>query len=190
MFAKLLADSGGADEIVDTHRRARLAAGTAVGDGAGGRDHRPADVLRDRPRAADAGHLPGRQAVAAVPDHRRNPGAGRAFRDARAGATAPRPADRDRPARRRSRHHAGAGCRRGDPDRHRRRSVVRQARRPVGGPGRAGPLRGRRFRHAAAATTRGGPAAAGVTRHRLRPARAHAGRASASRCSASCCPSP
>ena len=40
------------------HRRARIAACPAVGDGAGRGDHRPADVLRDRPGAADAGDLP------------------------------------------------------------------------------------------------------------------------------------
>src|SRR5215208_2010024 len=51
---------------------------TAVGDGARGLDHRAADVLRDRPGFADARHLLGRQAFAAVADHGRNSGAGRA----------------------------------------------------------------------------------------------------------------
>ena len=37
MFAKLLADSGGADQIVDTIVGQGLAAGAAVGDGAGRR---------------------------------------------------------------------------------------------------------------------------------------------------------
>ena len=70
--------------------RTRIAAGTAVGNGVGRCHYRAADVLRDRPRAVDAGHLPGRQAVAALVDHRRNPRAGRAFRHAWSGAAAPR----------------------------------------------------------------------------------------------------
>ena len=73
MFAKLLADSGGADQIVDTIVGQILGAYAAVGDGARRRDHRPADVLRDRPGAADAGHLPGRPSCAGVADHRRYP---------------------------------------------------------------------------------------------------------------------
>ena len=41
------------------------------------RDHRAADVLRDRPGPADAGDLSRRAALAAVADHRRHPGTGR-----------------------------------------------------------------------------------------------------------------
>ena len=74
MFAKLLADSGGADQIVDTivgRARPRMLPWAMA---LVGRDHRPADVLRDRPGAADAGHLPGRPARAALADRRRHPG--------------------------------------------------------------------------------------------------------------------
>ena len=159
------------------HRRSRVTAGAAVGDGAGRRDHRPADVLRDRPGAADAGHLPGGAALAAVADHRRNPGAGRPFRHARPGAAAPRAADRDRPARRRPRRHPGARRRRRDPDGHRRRPAVRQARRPLG-----------RRRGAA---TRFDADDGSVRRRERRGSRrkphARAPSASASRCSACCC---
>ena len=129
------------------HRRSRVATGIAVGDGAGRVDHRAADVLRDRAGAADAGDLSGRQAVATVADHRRNPRAGRAVGHARTGAAAPRAAHRDRSARRRPGHHAGAGRRGGDPDGDRCGSVVRQAGRTVGGPRRPAQLRRRRVRH-------------------------------------------
>ena len=107
MFAKLLADSGGADEIVDTivgHASPRMLPWAMA---LVGRDHRPADVLRDRPGAADAGDLPGGPALATVVDHRRNPGPGRPVRDARFRAAAPRTADRGRTAQRRPRRHAG-----------------------------------------------------------------------------------
>ena len=114
------------------HRRTRVAADAAVGDGAGRRDHRPADVLRDRPGAADAGHLPGVAAFPALADHGRHPGAGRPFGDARLRAAAPRAAHRDRPAPRRPGHDARAGCRGGDPDDHRRRPAVRKAGRELG----------------------------------------------------------
>ncbi len=96
MFAKLLADSGGADQIVDTIVGRASRADAAVGDGRGRGDHRAADVLRDRPGAADAGHLPGRPAGAGLADHRRHPGAGRPLGDARLRAAAPRPGHRDR----------------------------------------------------------------------------------------------
>ena len=92
MFAKLLADSGGADQIVDTIVGRVLAAGAAVGDGRGRRADRSADVLRDRPGPADAGHLPGRPARPALRDHHRHPDARRTLGDARPGAAAPRPA--------------------------------------------------------------------------------------------------
>ena len=132
MFAKLLADSGGADEIVDTivgHASPRALPWAMALVGV---DHRAADVLRDRPGAADAGDLSGRQAVAAVADHGRNPRAGRTFGHARPGAAAPRTAHRDRSARRGPGHHAGAGCRGGDSDRDRGRTAVRQAGRTMG----------------------------------------------------------
>ena len=150
------------------HRRSRVAAGAAMGDGPGGRDHRPADVLRDRPGAADAGDLPGGPALATVVDHRRNPGAGRPVRDARFRAAAPRTADRGRPAQRRPRPHAGA--RRGGrhSDDHRRGPAVREAGRQVGGRRGAGHLRRRPVR-------------------RRRPN--IDARHSASRCSRCCCPS-
>ena len=67
MFGKLLADSGGADQIVDTIVGKASPEGAALGDGRRRRDHRAADVLRDRPRAADAGDLPGRPPLAAAP---------------------------------------------------------------------------------------------------------------------------
>ena len=168
MFAKLLADSGGADEIVDTIVGSRVAAGAAMGDGAGGRDHRPADVLRDRPGAADAGDLPGGPALATVVDHRRNPGAGRPVRDARFRAAAPRTADRGRPAQRRPGPHPGARRGRRHSDDHRRGPAVREAGRQVGGRRGAGHLRRRPVR-------------------RRRPN--IDARRSASRCSRCCCPS-
>ncbi len=172
------------------HRRPCVAARAAVGDGAGRLDHRPADVLRDRPRPADAGHLSGGQAVAAVPDHHRNPRAGRPFRDARAGATAPRSADRHRPAWRRSGHHPGARCRRGDPDGHRRRPAVRQAGRALGRRRRAGPLQRRRLRRPGNGGTALSRADRTARRAAPRPSRSASGAPpSASRCSAFCSPS-
>ncbi len=50
MLGKLLADSGGANRIVDTIVDRVGPSATAVGDGRHRRDHRPADVLRDRGR--------------------------------------------------------------------------------------------------------------------------------------------
>ena len=66
MLGKLLADSGGADRVVDT-LLAKAPARGALGDGAGRGDHRPADVLRDRPGAAAAGDRAGH---ASAPDCR------------------------------------------------------------------------------------------------------------------------
>ena len=125
-------------------RRPRLTACAAVGDGPGRRDHRPADVLRDRPGPADAGDLPGRPAQPALPDQHRHPGAGRALRDARPGAAAPRSADGDREPARRPGHDSRVRCPRGRADRGRLRSAVRQAGRPLGRRTRSGAVRRRR----------------------------------------------
>ena len=108
MFAKLLADSGGADEIVDTivgtaSPRTLPWAMALVG------------AIIGLPMFFEIGlvllmpviYLVARRSQV-VADHRRHPGAGRPFRDARARAAAPGAADRDRSARRRPRHHAGA----------------------------------------------------------------------------------
>ena len=68
-----LADSGGADEIVDTivSRSSDCTLPWAMAL-VGGAD-RPADVLRDRSRAADAGDHAGVPAVRAVADRDRHP---------------------------------------------------------------------------------------------------------------------
>ncbi len=108
MFAKLLADSGGADEIVDTivgHASPRMLPWAMALVGA----------IIGLPMFFEIGLVllmpviylvvaP----VAAVADHRRNPGAGRPFRDARLRAAAPGAADRDRATQRRPRPHPRA----------------------------------------------------------------------------------
>ena len=83
MFAKLLADSGGADEIVDTivgHASPRMLpwAMALVGSIIG-----LPMFFEIGPGAADAGHLSGRPALRALPRDGRDPGAGRAFGHAR-----------------------------------------------------------------------------------------------------------
>ena len=167
MFAKLLADSGGADQIVDTivgraSPRALPWAMALVG------------AIIGLPMFFEIGlvllmpviYLVARRA-AGLADHRRHPGAGRPLGHARPGAAAPRPADRDRLPARGPRPHAGARRAGRGAHRHRRRPAVRPARRALGRRPGAAHLR---RRHA----SRGGAASA---------------RRSASRCSASCCPS-
>ena len=132
MFAKLLADSGGADEIVDTivgHASPRALPWAMALVGA----------IIGLPMFFEIGLvllMPVIYLVVAplpaVADHGRNPGAGRPVRDARIRAAAPGPADRDRPAQRRPGHHACPGCRGGDPDDHRGRPAVREAGREMG----------------------------------------------------------
>ena len=154
-------------------RRPGLGPGAAVGDGRGRRDHRAADVLRDRPGPADAGDLPGRPARAGLADHRRHPGAGGAVGDARLRAAAPRPGHRDRAAGRRPRRHPRARHPGRDPDDHRRRAALRHARRALGGARRADHLR---LRRRARAGRRGPPAVVrGHDRHDPAAGRADAG---------------
>ena len=102
------------------------------------RDHRPADVLRDRPRAAAARDRAGHPTLQDAAHAHCHPGAGRPVRAARARAAAPRTPDRDQRRQGRARHDAGAGPPRGHPHRHHLRPAVLPARRPVG-PGRAPP---------------------------------------------------
>jgi hypothetical protein len=117
-----------------------------VGDGPGWSDHRPADVLRDRPGPADASHLPRCQTIPVEPDHRGNSRARGPVGHARAGAAAPRTADRHRSVGRRPRPHPGDGRGGGDTDGDRRGAAVRQARLTVGRRRRAGHIRAGRVR--------------------------------------------
>ena len=144
MFAKLLADSGGADQLVDTIVGRSSTPDAAVVDGRRRCADRPADVLRDRPGAADAGHLPRRAALPDVRDHHRHPHPGRPLGHARPGAAAPRSAPRDRHPGRRPRYDADARCARRHPDRDRLGSAVRPARGSLGRRTAAGPVRGPR----------------------------------------------
>ena len=146
MYGKLLADSGGADRIVDTLVSRSSVQGAALDDGPGRRADRAADVLRGRPGAADAGDHPGRPPLRSAADADRHPDPGRPVGHARPGAAAPRPAGRDQRARRQPRPHPGARRPRRHPHRHHRRPAVQQVRRPLGaGPG-ARPVRHRRGR--------------------------------------------
>ena len=83
MFGKLLADSGGAVRDRGHDRRPVQRAHAAVGDGAGRRPDRAADVLRDRPGAAGADHPAGRPAVRPAADEDRHPDARRPLGAAR-----------------------------------------------------------------------------------------------------------
>ena len=141
-------------------RRPRDGTVAAVGDGGRRGDHRAADVLRDRPRAADAGDLPGGAAGPGLAHHGRHPGPGRAVRDARLRAAAPRTGHRDRAAARRPGRDPGPGDPGRDPDDHRRRTAVRQHRRTLGGGRGAEHVRHRR---PAGAGRRGQPSV--VRRH-------------------------
>ena len=144
MFAKLLADSGGADQIVDTIVGKLLEGWPSMGHGRRGCPHRPADVLRDRPRAADAGHLSRGSSCPALGDHDRDPHARGSLRHARTGATAPRPADRHRHPGCRPRYDADARHPRRRPHRDRLRSGLRPLRRPLGRRGAPDAVRGSR----------------------------------------------
>ena len=65
MLGKLLADSGGANRVVDTLLEKASGEQGAWSIALVGRDHRAADVLRDRPRAAAAGDRAGGPALPA-----------------------------------------------------------------------------------------------------------------------------
>ena len=132
MFAKLLADSGGADEIVDTivghaSPRALPWAMALVGAIIGLPMFFEIGLVLLMPviylvakRSGLSLITVGIPALAGLVGH------------ARPGAAPPRTVDGDRPARCRPGHHAGTGCRRGDSDRDRGRTAVRQARRDAG----------------------------------------------------------
>ena len=115
------------------HRRTLQRAQPALGDGAGRHDHRPADVLRDRPGAADAGDPAGGPAIRPAADAGRDPGAGRAVGDARVRAAAPRAAGRGRRVARRPRADPGPGRAGRGAVRDHRRPAVLGAGRPLGG---------------------------------------------------------
>ena len=132
MFAKLLADSGGADQIVDTivgSASGRMLPWAMAGVGA----------LIGLPMFFEIGlvllmpviYLVS-QARPGLADHRRHPGAGRPVRDARLRAAAPGAGHRDRLPRRQPRRHARARPRRRGADDHRRRPALRGHRRPLG----------------------------------------------------------
>jgi gluconate:H+ symporter, GntP family len=146
MFAKLLADSGGADEIVDTiiglaSPRALPWAMALVGAIIGlpmffeiglvllmpviylvAKRSQLSLITVGIPALAGLSAMHG-----LVPPH-------------------PGPVDCHRSLARRSRRHAGVGRGRRDPDCHRRWPAVWPPRRPLGGSRRAGSVRGRRFR--------------------------------------------
>ncbi len=132
MFGKLLADSGGADEIVDTivgRSSARTLPWAMAGVGA---HHRPADVLRDRPRAPDAGHLPRGPPLRPVGHQGRHPRPRRSVGHARARPAAPRSARGHRRPQGQPRPHPRPRCPRRHPDRRHRRPALRPVRRPLG----------------------------------------------------------
>ena len=147
MLGKLLADSGGADQVVDTLLRGRTRR-AALEDGADRVHHRHPDVLRDRPGAADPGGDADRAPDRASRDAAGNSGAGRPVRAARLRPAAPRAARRDRRAARERGLHAGPRPGHRDSDGDRGRAAVRQAGR-AHGPGRGVRRRscGHRRRH-------------------------------------------
>ncbi|CAM5703898.1 hypothetical protein SAFG77S_08912 [Streptomyces afghaniensis] len=139
ILGKMLADSGGADQIVDTILGEGGRAVDAVGDGAHRLGDRTAAVLRGRHRAADPGGADGRQARQLLADADRHPGARGPVRDARPGAAAPRPARRDRGGQGRPGRDAGAGCPRRHTHGDHRRPAVLAVRGPLGGRARPRP---------------------------------------------------
>ena len=127
------------------------------------RDHRPADVLRDRARPAAAGDRPGHPALQDAAHAHRHPGAGRPVRAARTRAAAPRPADRDQRRQGRTGHHPGPRHPGRHPHGHHLRPALLAPGSPVGARGRS--RRGRRRRHRARCRHGGRQAPAKLHRH-------------------------
>ena len=125
MFGKLLADSGGADQIVDTivgrSQRPTLPWSMAV-----------IGAIIGLPMFFESAvllmpvDLPGRQARRAIHHRARHPGARRTLRDARVRAAAPRAAGGHPGCRRRPRAYVGARHPGRDPHDRRRRAAVRR----------------------------------------------------------------
>ncbi len=146
MFAKLLADSGGADEIVDTivghaSPRALPWAMALVGSIIGLPMFFEIGLVLLMPVIYLVAKRSGLSLITVgIP--------ALAGLSAMHGLVPPHPGtvDGDRSAGRRPGDHAGTGCGRGDSDRHRRRTAVRPPGRQMGGPRRARPVRGGRFR--------------------------------------------
>ena len=143
MFGKLLADSGGADQIVDTivgrsSTRTLPWAMALVGALIGLPMFFEIGLVLLMPVIFLVARRSGLSLIG------RHPGAGRPVGDARAGTAAPRPAGRDRRAEGQPRHHAGPRRAGRDPHGGDRRAAVRPLRRPLGRRPGPAPVRRRR----------------------------------------------